>query len=208
MLFPEDVNVDRPRWVVISAIWSASQFSARGPARGGGEPTICVHTPEIYKTLLLRNKRHPRIVQKHVEKKTAVMVSDQRNTVCTVLQDCILYKSTRTQLASKSMHISCLQTFSCKVGSMSSNTTAYLGVCASAVLRLQTLVWVACSSRMQEESSSGSHSTREQDRGISCRGTRSCENDLITSWFSVHHGMYLMMKSRWVILNHQMRVHL
>ena len=64
---------------------------------------------------------------------------------------------------------------------MSSNLTAYLGVCASAVLRLQTLVWVACSSRMQEESSSGSHSTREHDRGISCRGTRSCENDSVAA---------------------------
>ena len=53
---------------------------------------------------------------------------------------------------------------------MHSNTTAYLGVCVSAVLRLQTLLWVAFSSRMQEESSSGSHSTREHDRGISCRG--------------------------------------
>lgn len=55
---------------------------------------------------------------------------------------------------------------------MSSNMTAYLGVCVSAVLRLQTLLWVAFSNRMQEESSSGSHSTREHDRGISCRGAR------------------------------------
>ena len=201
MLFPEDVNVDRPRWVVISAIWSASQFSARGPARGGGEPTICVHIPEIYKTAL---KMPPLNSTKTCSKKNCSHgVWSKKYGTHSLAELHIVQKYTYT--VGKQKHARILQTFSCKIGS---NATAYLGVWASAVLRLQTLVWVVCSSRMQEESSSGSHSTREHDRGISCRGTRSCENDRSQAGFLYTMEMYLMMKSRWVVLNHQMRVHI
>jgi len=72
--------------------------------------------------------------------------------------------------------------------------TAYLGVCVSAVLRLQTLLWVAFSSRMQEESSAGSHSTREHDRGISCRGAR--PREMIQSQAALVADDKTMMSSR------------